>query len=304
MTRDHKAYLFAGLTVVAWSTVASAFKLSLRELSPGELLLYASLTSTLVLSVVTTSQRGWGRLHEWRLRDYFASLGLGLLNPFLYYLLLFGAYDRLPAQEAQPLNYSWPVVLVLLSRVFLGQRISPAVVAAMLMSLVGVAVISTRGDLLALRFTDRTGVLLALASTVIWASYWLLNLRDRREPVVRLWVSFVFGSAAIVIYMLVFESLRVPGLWGLAGAAYAGCFEMGLTFVWWLSALGYARNTAQVSGLIFLSPFLSLVFIHLVVGERIYPATLAGLILIIAGTIAQQRIRARTALAVDSAARP
>jgi hypothetical protein len=180
---------------------------------------------------------------------------------------------------------------------FLGQRISPASVAAMLMSLAGVAVISTRGDLLALSFTDRAGVLLALASTVIWASYWLLNLRDRREPVVRLWAGFVFGSAAIVIYMLVFESLRVPGLWGLAGAVYAGCFEMGLAFVWWLSALRYARNTAQVSGLIFLSPILSLVFIHLVVGERIYASTLVGLTLIIAGIIAQQRIQDRTVLA-------
>lgn len=293
MTRDHKATLFAGLTVAAWSTVASAFKLSLRELSPAELLLYATVTSTLVLAVVITWRRSWSTLRQWRSREYFASLGLGLLNPFLYYLVLFGAYDRLPAQEAQPLNYAWPVVLVLFSGMFLRQRISPAVVGAMLISLAGVAVISTRGDLLSLRFTDRAGVLLALGSTVIWASYWLFNLRDRGEPVMRLWVSFVFGSTAIAIYMLVFESLRAPGLWGLAGAAYAGCFEMGLTFVWWLNALRYARNTAQVSGLIFLSPFLSLVFIHLVVGERIYPSTLVGLTLIVAGIIAQQRLQGR-----------
>lgn len=299
MTRDHKAYLFAGLTVAAWSTVASAFKLSLRELSPAELLLYATLTSTLVLGAVITGQRGWGTLRAWRRGDYLTSLGLGLLNPFLYYLVLFGAYDRLPAQEAQPLNYAWPIVLVLLAALFLRQRITPAGLVAMLISFAGVAVISTRGDLWAMRFTDPVGVLLALSSTVIWASYWLLTLRDRREPVVRLWVSFVFGSVAVGVYVLLFEPLRLPSPWGLAGAAYAGCFEMGLTFVWWLSALRYARNTAQVSGLIFLSPFFSLIFIHFAVGETIYPSTFVGLTLIVAGIIAQQHVQARNERAAD-----
>ncbi|KAA3629263.1 MAG: DMT family transporter [Proteobacteria bacterium] len=294
MNRDRKAYLFAGLAIAAWSTVASAFKLSLRELSPAELLLYASLTSTLVLAVVIAWQHGWRSLREWRGADYLASFGLGLLNPFLYYLVLFGAYDRLPAQEAQPLNYAWPIVLVLLAAVFLGQRLKPAILLAMGVSLAGVAVISTRGELLAMRFTDPAGVSLALASTVIWASYWLLTLRDRRDPVVRLWVSFLFGSIAILIYVLCVEPLRMPGVRGLMGAAYVGCFEMGLTFVWWLSALRYARNAAQVSGLIFLSPFISLFFIHFTVGEPIYSSTVIGLVLIVGGIIAQRHFQANT----------
>ncbi len=97
MTGDRQAYLYAGLAVAAWSTVASAFKLSLRGLSPAELLCYAALTSTAVLALVITLQRRWSTLREWRRGDYLLSLGLGLLNPFLYYLVLFGAYDRLPA---------------------------------------------------------------------------------------------------------------------------------------------------------------------------------------------------------------
>jgi len=290
MNRDQKAYVFAALAIVAWSTVASAFKLSLRELTPVELLLYASLASTLVLSLVITWQRRWKSLRDWRAQDFLVSLGLGLLNPFLYYLVLFGAYDRLPAQEAQPLNYAWPIVLVLLAAVFMRQRITLAMVAAMGVSLAGVAVISTRGDLLALRFTDATGVTLALTSTVIWASYWLLTLRDQRDPVVRLWVGFVFGSAAIISYILIFEPLSRPSVWGLVGAGYVGCFEMGLTFVWWQSALRYARDAAQVSGLIFLSPFLSLLIIHFIVGEPIFPSTVFGLTLIVMGIIAQRRL--------------
>ncbi len=163
-------------------------------------------------------------------------------------------------------------------------------------SLAGVAVISTRGDLLSMRFTDGAGVSLALASTVVWASYWLISLRDRRDPVVRLWVGFVFGTLAVVAYLLLFEPLRLPTVRALAGAAYVGCFEMGLTFVWWLSALRHARNTAQVSGLIYLAPFFSLLLIHWLVGEPILASTVVGLALIVAGIIAQRRIHRRTAL--------
>lgn len=293
MTRDRRAYLFAALAIAAWSTVASAFKISLRQLSPLELLLYAAVTSTVVLGVVVAVSGAWRTLAQWRSRDYLVSLGLGLLNPYLYYLVLFGAYDRLPAQEAQPLNYAWPVVLVVLSALFLRQRVTLRTLLAMGVSLVGVAIISTRGDLLALRFTDTTGVTLALVSTVIWASYWLFNLRDRRDPVLRLSVNFLFGTVAVLIHALVGETPPWPAWSALAAAAYVGCFEMGVTFVWWLSALRHARTTAQVSGLIFLSPFLSLLVIHWVVGESIYPSTVLGLVLIVAGIVLQRRFAAR-----------
>ncbi len=293
MPDSRKAYLFAALAVAAWSTVASAFKLSLQHLTPLELLFYASIASSLVLAAVLAANGDWRELRRWTARDYLVTLALGALKPFLYYLVLFQAYDRLPAQEAQPLNYAWPIVLVALSALVLRQRIAPATLLAMAVSLAGVAVISTRGDLLGLRFTDTTGVLLALASTVIWASYWLLNLRDGRDPVLRLAANFVLGTLVTGAYVLLWQPVRLPNLAGAAGALYVGCFEMGLTFVFWLKALRYARTTAQVSGLIFLSPFLSLLVIHAVVGEPIYPSTVAGLGLIVAGILVQRRIARR-----------
>lgn len=295
MKREHKAYLYAGLAVAAWSTVASAFKISLRQLTPFELLLYAALSSTLLLGIVVVASGRWRSLAQWRGRDYWVSFALGLLNPYLYYLVLFAAYDRLPAQEAQPLNYTWPIVLVLLSALFLRQRVTPVTMVAMAISLAGVAVISTRGDLLALRFTDTLGVALALGSTIIWAGYWLLNLRDARDPVVRLGVNFLFGSGVVLVHGYLTDALRVPPWNALAGAAYVGWFEMGVTFVWWITALRYARTTAQVSGLIFLAPFFSLIVIHFAVGEPIYPSTVIGLILIVTGIVLQKHLQAGTA---------
>jgi len=293
MRNQTKAYAYALTTVLLWSTVASAFKLSLRHVDHFQLLLYASAVSILVLSVILVAQGRWRLVWSYSGRQYAQSLALGLLNPFLYYLVLFKAYDLLPAQEAQPLNYTWALTLAFLSVPLLGQRLALRDVLAGLVSYSGVVVISVRGDVSGLHFSDPLGVALALGSTVIWALYWIYNAKDKRDPVAGLWLNFVFGFPFVVAACWLFSDLWVASLPGLLGAAYVGTFEMGVTFGCWLMALRLAASAAQVGYLIFISPFLSLVFISLLVGEVIRLTTFAGLGLIVAGLVVQHTARLR-----------
>lgn len=286
MTRQGKAYACALATVALWSTVASAFKLSLRFLTPPELLLWASLASCLALAGVLAARGKLGLVRGNR-AEWLAAARLGFLNPFLYYLILFWAYALLPAQEAQPLNYTWAVALSLLAVPLLGQKLRAADLLALAVSYAGVVVISTRGDLAGLHFASPLGVGLALGSTVIWALYWILNTRDARDPVAGLLQNFVCGTAFVLATNLVL-GLRLPDWRGLAGAAYVGVFEMGLTFALWLAALKLTESTARVANLIFLSPLVSLLLIHVLVGEAILASTYWGLGLILLGQAVQR----------------
>ncbi len=288
MADQKKAYLCGLGAVLMWSTVASAFKLSLQYMDHVQLLLFSSVTSILALALILLVQGRLGLALACSARQYRLSLLLGLLNPFLYYLVLLKAYTLLPAQEAQPLNYTWALTLVLLSIPLLKQKIGPKEILAMLVSYSGVWVISTRGEVFSLSFSDPLGVFLALASTIIWSLYWIFNTRDDRDPVVGLLLNFVFGLPFVLGYCLLFSELRLPAWPGLLGAAYTGLFEMGITYVLWLAALKLSENTAKVGNLIFLSPFLSLVFIHFLVGEEILPSTYAGLVLIVGGLLIRQ----------------
>lgn len=295
MRTQTKAYLYAAATVALWSTVASAFKLALAHQSSDQLVFYASLASLGALAAIVLATGRHRELPTWTGADLLRSALLGFLNPFLYYLVLFEAYTRLPAQEAQPLNFTWPIVLVIFSVVLLRQRISLTAVLAMLISFAGVVIISTRGDLLGMRITDPAGVGFALGSTVIWALYWTLGVRDGRDPVLRLCVNFGFGCAFVTVYLVLFGTPAIPSVAGLLGALYVGLFEMGITFVLWLRALQLSETTAQVSNLIYLTPFLSLLVISVVLGERIYPSTVVGLVLIVTGIVTQHALRAREA---------
>ena len=151
----------------------------------------------------------------------------------------------------------------------------------------GVVVIATRGDPLSLRFTDSLGVGLALGSTVIWALFWIYNAKDDKDPMVGLLLNFVFGFPLILIACFLFSEPIVRSLPGLLGAAYLGLFEMGLTFALWLTALRLSEKTSRVANLIFISPFISLVLIHIFVGEEILASTFMGLALIVAGLVVQ-----------------
>ena len=283
-----QAYLYAILAVFLWSTAATAFKLSLRVLDPIQLLFYAVLTSVIVLGIILGAQGKWAAVFLCTRRQYLQSLGLGMLNPCAYYLVLLQAYDLLPAQEAQPLNYTWAIALALLSIPLLNQKLTVWDVIGGAVSYAGVFVISTRGDVLGFRFSNPLGVGLALFSSVLWALYWIFNKRDTRDPVVGVFLNFAFALPVAFAICVAFSEVRVD-LLGACGAIYIGVFEMGIAFVLWLSAMKRTDSTARIGNLIFLSPFLSLAFIHFLVGEDIFPSTFVGLALIIAGLIVQQR---------------
>ena len=122
MEKEKQAYIYAFITVLLWSTAASAFKISLRYIDFLHLLLYASIISTVVLFIILLVQKKLRLLTNFSKKDYVYSAALGFLNPFLYYVVLFKAYTLLRAQEAQPLNFIWPITLAILSIPLLKQK--------------------------------------------------------------------------------------------------------------------------------------------------------------------------------------
>ncbi|MCF8219356.1 MAG: DMT family transporter [Bacteroidales bacterium] len=293
MKRQTKAYLLAFTAILFWSTVASAFKISLEYLDYKSLLFYSALTSLLILFIIVISNGQFRKLRSIKRSDLLISMLLGFFNPLLYYLILFKAYDILPAQEAMTLNYTWPLVLSLLSAPLLGQKLTFKSVIALLVSFSGILIIATNGKLASLNFTNLYGDLLAIGSSLIWALFWLLNVKSQLSETLKLFLNFFWGSIYMLIIMLITGGIYLPDIYGLGGALYIGAFEMGITFVFWLKAMQLTERTDKISQLVFLSPFLSLIFIHIFVGETIKTYTLGGLTLIVLGILIQQYSRKR-----------
>ncbi|MGC9491260.1 DMT family transporter [Vibrio genomosp. F10] len=286
---ERRALGFGLAAVLLWSTVATAFKLTLAEFTPIQMLTVASVVSAIALVGICSYQGKIGQLSTTFISNPWYYLLLGLINPLAYYLILFKAYDLLPASQAQAINYSWAITLTLMAAVFLGQKIRGKDWIACGFSYLGVIVIATKGDLLGLNFESPLGVSLALLSTLLWAGYWILNAKNKADPVIGVLLGFLVAIPfAMGLSIYEGENWDAITTQGWLAVTYVGLFEMGITFVLWLSALKLTQNTARISNLIFASPFISLMLLATIIGEDIHPATLIGLVLIITGLVIQQ----------------
>ena len=292
MKKSSRAYLYAALAIFLWGTIPTAFKIALSELSIVTMLGITTLVSTAVLLLIVAAEGKLKLLTVMTRRDIMWSALLGLINPVGYYLLLLTAYSRLPGQVAQPINMIWPIILVFFSIPLLHQRIPARSFIALFISLAGVYIIASQGAPLRPGRSDTAGVLLALVSGVLWALYFVLNVRDRRDESVKLFTNFLFGSLYMATIMIADGSFTgTVSLKGAAASLYCGIFEMGITFWLWLRALQLAETTDKVSNLVYFAPFISLLLLHFIIGEPIWYTTPLGLLFIIGSVLFQNRVR-------------
>ena len=286
MTSNNKSILLASVAVLSWSTVATAFKVALSYLTHFEMLLVASFTSLAIFAVVLTVQRRWGAVKALPRRTWGYFALLGLLNPVAYYLVLFKSYDLLPAQVAQPVNYFWPIFLLVLLALFAKQRIPAKKYVGMFISLGGLVLISAGGGQMGNLEISPFGLFLGLMSAVLWATYWMVNNKNshKADATIACFMSFLFGSVYLAIGAL-FVGVNLHTLPGILSGMYVGAFEMGIPFICFGLAIRTTSNPALVNQLCYLSPFLSLFFVSTILGEQIVPTTYIGLSLIVVGIV-------------------
>ncbi len=300
MPSTQKSTILAAVAVLSWSTVATSFKIAQRELTVYEMVLIAALTALAVFSIWLTARGKWRSLASIPTRTWLSFAMLGLVNPVVYYLVLFRAYALLPAQIAQPINYIWPILLLILLAIFTGAPIQPRKYIGMAVSLGGLTLISYGGNAISGDISV-LGIVWALLSALLWGVYWMMNdrLKDKADEDVSLFIGFLFGSVYLIAGIAgvtLFAPEGTNELWGIPtmqslslntsgilSGMYIGLFEMGIPFLCFGMAIRMTDNPALINQMCYLAPFLSLFFISMILGEPIMPTTYTGLALIIAG---------------------
>lgn len=289
MEKNTKAIVYASVAVLSWSTVATAFKVALKSLTSFELLVIASSTALCIFAIVLIVQKKVSLIRSFKPSQWARFAAFGLLNPVAYYLIMFKAYSLLPAQIAQPINYSWPILLLILMAIFTHRPIPALKYVGLVVSLLGVALISlgASNKLSAVDFS-LFGVMIDLLSALLWAVYWMLNSKAQEtDAMVALFMNFLFGT--LYLFMAIpFVGIHIADMSSLLSGMYVGAFEIGVPFMCFGIAVRTTDNPALINQLCYLAPFMSLVFIHFILGEEIYFSTYVGLVLIVGGIVFNQ----------------
>ncbi len=297
-TSTNRLALAFGLGAVGlWSTMATAFKWALEFSSPMQLIALAATVSWIFFAARLVYLRRLSQIGQISNATLVGCLGLGLLNPAIYYWVLFTAYDLLPAQDAMAINYTWGLTLPFIAACF--SRLLPSATEASLalVSYFGILIIVTDGSLTTFEFENTTGVILAIVSTILWGLSWVINTRTveraKVDPELALLLNFTLAVPILWVILFATESLPALTIGSITGGLYVGLFEMGVAFVLWMKAMQLTAKPIQISSLIFLSPPLSLVFIATVLGEPVAASTLVGLGFILIGLAGQQLASSR-----------
>jgi len=277
-------YIYLSLCILLWAAIPVVSKNILVEMDFIQMLFYSSLISFFTLLILFIFHRK--NVESYGKNDYAYLVLLGFLGAYLYYVFLYSAFSLTTAQEGFILAYTWPILVLLLAFILLKERISLRKIVAIILSFFGIIIIITHGNLAELEFTNLFGDILALIGAFVFALFSILGKRVNYDRILAALVYFLVALVFSFITMLLFSTFVLPTSLTLIYLLLNGVLVNGLTYVWWFKALENIE-THIVSTALYLTPFVSLLYISIFLSEQIMMSSIIGLIIIVAGIFLQ-----------------
>jgi drug/metabolite transporter (DMT)-like permease len=188
---------------------------------------------------------------------------VGVGGLFGFHFFYFTSLKTAPPVEANLINYTWPLLIVLFSGFLPGERLKAHHILGTCLGLAGAALIVTKGRSLAIAPEHLLGYGAAILSALIWSTYSVISRRMAGVPTAAV-AGFCLATA---ILSGVCHGLTEPAIWPAGATQWLavfglGCLPLGLAFFVW--DYGVKRGDIQILGAAsYLSPLLSTLFLIL-----------------------------------------
>lgn len=280
-----RAYLFAATSILLWSTMPTVSKLLLGKMNSFQVLCISALFASLFLLVINLVTGNIKRLKEYRFRDYVITVLIGLPGMFLYYVFFYTGTSLMPASQAFIVNYLWPIMSVVFACIILKEKMTARKLIAIGISFLGVIVV-TGADLVGFNVSVLLGALSCAVGAVCYGIFTALNQKfkyDKRiSMMIVLFVTFILTG---IINIASGETMEL-GAVELIGMGWNGMFSIGIATTSWQIALE-GGNTAKISNLAYITPFISLIWTRIFLHEEIRIWSVLGLAIIVVGIFVQ-----------------
>lgn len=280
-----KTYLYAAAAIFMWSTMPTISKLLLGEMDSYELLCIGSLFATVALFVINLCGKKMAIMKSYSCKDYLKMAAIGLPGVFFYYALYYAGTAKMLASQAFIINYLWPIMSIVFACILLGEKMTLRKGIAVAMSFLGVFTVA--GDDL-IHFDGGTllGILFCFGAAVCYGLFTALNKKSSYDKQVSMMVAMLMAFLPSLVIVLVRGGSLLLTPSQIPGMVWNGVFTMAIANLAWALALS-SGNTAKVSNLAYITPFLSLVWTFFVLKEPVDPLSVIGLCLIVVGIFIQ-----------------
>jgi len=247
-----------------------------------QFLFWSSLVSAVILSLTSILSGRACEIKQCSLQDLGRLMILGLLGTYVYYLFLYFGYSRAIGMEVLVVQYTWPVLIVVLSIFILKERLNYRKVIAVILGFAGVVIVLTKGDFSSIRIGNISVFLLVGAGSFCFALFSVLSKNIRQEPLFATTIYFITACIASFFSMFFYSEFALPSMAEIFPVLLNGIFVNGFSYVCWMAALKFTE-ASYLAPFTFITPALSAVYLVLFFGEPIIPAYGISLVCVILG---------------------
>ncbi len=289
-----RVYAKLVLTAVLWGGTWVAGRVVADSVTPFSAAFLRFAVATALL--VPLLRRRVGRLPPVTARALALLALMAATGVFAYNAFFFQGLRHIGAGRAALIIATNPVAIALLASVFFREPLGLRRLAGIALSVVGAAVVVSRGDLGAVLAEGiGRGELLILGCVASWSAYSLLGRRAAAtlSPLVAITYSAALGTAALFPFALA-EGMAATlpsyplGAW--LALAYLGVGGTVLGFLWYYEGIR-AVGAARASQFINLVPVSGVALAYLLLGEPLAPPAALGAALVLTGVWLTNAVR-------------
>ncbi|MEH7416598.1 DMT family transporter [Neobacillus drentensis] len=280
------ASFYALISISFWGVSFVSTKAVLEKLDPYSIIVLRFGIGALFLLILLVIQR----IRLFVSIKYLPHLiVLGVLGVFVHQILQVTALLTIHASSAGWLISLSPIFTVILSILFLNEKMTITKGAGMVLAITGVLLITSTRSGHSFHFSINIGFFLMILSTLNWAVYSVL-LKRLRIPYSPLLVTFYMSliglvlTAPFIMRSKGWVSLSLLDHTEWAHLLFLGVFVSGIAYWYWGKALN-VLEASKVSMFLYLEPVSTLIAAVLLLQEKVLFISAAGGIIIIIGVI-------------------
>lgn len=287
-------FLIIGVPIVFWAFAFPLIKIGLEELSPVNLTIMRLLVACIVfLILLPTIPNKFSKLHK---KDILPIFLLGFTGIIIYHLGLNYGEQYISASAASLIIATIPIFVVVLAVIFLKEKITLKIVLGIILSLLGVVIISIVGKPdIPMEIKYVSGAFAVLIGALVGAGYTVAGKKmlSRYSALSLTVYAFLFGSLGLIPFISnsLFEEVAAMSVTGWSVVIFLGIFSTVISYVLWYVALEI-KSASKISVYLYFIPVLSTIISYILFQDKITWLFIFGGALVILGlyVVNKQRI--------------
>ena len=278
-------FIIIGMPIVFWALVFPFIKIGLEELSSVNLTIMRLLVVCIVFLILLIVKPD--KFSKIQKKDIIPIFLVGFLGVTIYHFGLNYGEQYISASAASVIIATIPIFVVILAAIFLKEKITIKIVLGVLLSLLGVVIISTvgRSDAV-LEIKYISGALAVLIAAVLGAGYTVAGkkLLQRYSALSLTVYVCLLGSLGLIPFISssLFEEVAAMSLTGWGVVIFLGIFPTVVGYVLWYVALEI-KSASEVSVYLYFIPVLSTIISYILFRDEITWLFVFGGALVILG---------------------